>query len=161
MQLSVIDQENAIKKIAQWSELSPSSHYFFQPYKEKNSTMECDDSQESLLWVHQQPWQQLMVKYKDATYKITQYDLPLFFISVRTNTRYCVVDVVQSESLTTSKKLFKFCKHGTPNCIQSFSWPTILRQKLELWRHLSQVLLFTSAIFIESRPGSWQETRLK
>ena len=49
MQLSVIDQENAIKKIAQWSELSPSSHYFFQPYKEKNSTMECDDSRKSAL----------------------------------------------------------------------------------------------------------------
>ena len=93
-------------------------------------------------------WWNLM----DATYKTTRYDLPLFFISVRTNTRYCVVDVVQSESLTTSKKLFKFCKNGTPIGIQSFSWPTILRQKLELWRHLSQVLLFTSAIFIESRP---------
>ena len=107
MQLSVIDQENAIKKIAQWSELSPSSHYFFQPYKEKNSTMECDDSQESLLWVHQQPWQQLMVKYKDATYKTTQYDLPLFFISVCTNTRYCAVDVVQSEFIDYIKEAFQ------------------------------------------------------
>ena len=53
MQLSVIDQENDIKKIAQWSELSPSSPYFFRRYKETNSTMEspsdsnvdsCDDS---------------------------------------------------------------------------------------------------------------------
>ena len=33
LQLSVIDQENAIKTIAQWSELSLSSYYFFWPYK--------------------------------------------------------------------------------------------------------------------------------
>ena len=39
-----------------------------------------------------------MLKYEDATYKTTQYDLLLFFISVHTNTRYCVVDIVQSES---------------------------------------------------------------
>ena len=60
-----------------------------------------------MLWVHQEPWQQqLMLKYgniislMDATYKTTQYDLPLFFISVRTNTGYCVVAefIVQSES---------------------------------------------------------------
>ena len=90
-ELSVIDQENAVKKIAQRSELSPSSHYFFRPYKETNLTMEspsdsnvqsCDNSQESLLWEHQESWQhQLMLKYgniislMDVTYKTTQYDL--------------------------------------------------------------------------------------
>ena len=38
----------------------------------------------------------------DATYKTTRYDLPLFFISVRTNAGYCVVAefIVQSESAT-------------------------------------------------------------
>ena len=36
----------------------------------------------------------------DATYKTTRYELPLFFISFRTNTQYCVVSefIVQSES---------------------------------------------------------------
>ena len=133
MQLSVIDQENAVKKIAQWSELSPSSHYFFRPYKEANSTMEspsdsnvesCDDSQESLLWVHQEPWQQqLMLKYgniislMDATYKTTQYDLPLFFISVHTNTGYCVVAefIVQSESCDYIKEALQILKTWNPD----------------------------------------------
>ena len=99
MQLSVIDQENALRKIEWWSEISPSSRYFFCPYKEMKSkpteTMQCqsnsttesmdDCCEESLLWVHQEPWQQqLMSKYgniiflMDATYKTTQYDLPLF-----------------------------------------------------------------------------------
>ena len=38
----------------------------------------------------------------DATYKTTHYDLPLFFICVRTNAGYCVVAkfIVQSESAT-------------------------------------------------------------
>ena len=36
----------------------------------------------------------------DATYKTTKYDLPLFFITVHTNSGYCVVAefIVQSES---------------------------------------------------------------
>ena len=38
----------------------------------------------------------------DAMYKTTRYDLPLFFICVRTNAGYCVVAefIVQSESAT-------------------------------------------------------------
>ena len=42
-------------------------------------------SNENLLWVHQEPWQQqLMLKYRnmisqmDATYEMIQCDLPLF-----------------------------------------------------------------------------------
>ena len=40
------------------------------------------------------------ISLMDATYKTTCYELPLFFISVRTNTGYCVVAdfIVQSES---------------------------------------------------------------
>ena len=65
LQLSVIDQENALKKIEQWSSLSPSSHHYFRPYKESKAD-ECQDPgqsyEESFLWVHQEPWQQdLMV----------------------------------------------------------------------------------------------------
>ena len=38
----------------------------------------------------------------DSTYKTTRYDLPLFFICVRINARYCVVAefIVQSELVT-------------------------------------------------------------
>ena len=59
---------------------------------------------------------------------------------------------MQSESGDCIKEALQILKHGTPIGIQSFSWPTILRQKLGLWRHFSQVLLFTSVIVIESRP---------
>ena len=46
----------------------------------------------------------------DATYKTTRYDLPLFFICVRTNTGYCVVAefIVQSESVTDIEEALKF-----------------------------------------------------
>jgi len=113
LQLSVIDQENAEKIIQQRCLDSPESKYFFRPYKctQTNSTsMSVSDAEsydQTLLWVHQEPWQQkLMVSYgntislMDATYKTTCYDLPLFFICVRTNSGYCVVAefIVQSES---------------------------------------------------------------
>ena len=101
----------------QWTKDSPNPHYKFRPYKtHNNKTMSNEvenasgsqlNTDKTLLWIHQEPWQQqLMVKYgnvislMDATYKTTSYDLPLFFICVRTNTGYCVVAefIVQSES---------------------------------------------------------------
>ena len=33
LKLSIIDQENALKKIAQWKEVSPKSQYYFRPYR--------------------------------------------------------------------------------------------------------------------------------
>jgi hypothetical protein len=111
-----VDQENAEKLIKEQQELSSESHYHFRPYQLKNSAnssktklngLEAADFETTLLWVHQEAWQQeLMLKYgntvslMDATYKTTRYDLPLFFICVRTNAGYCVVAefIVQSES---------------------------------------------------------------
>lgn len=116
LQLSVVDQENAEKLIKNQQELSSGSHFHFRPYKLRNpenssksklSGLETADFDSTLLWVHQEAWQQeLMLKYgntvslMDATYKTTRYDLPLFFICVRTNSGYCVVAefIVQSES---------------------------------------------------------------
>ena len=70
MQLSVMDQEYAHKKIMQWYASSPNSHSHFRPYKQM------EDYEENLLWVHQEQWQQdLLIKYgnvislMDATYK--------------------------------------------------------------------------------------------
>ena len=118
LQLSVIDQESAEKLIAQMQELSSDVKCFFRPYKCKEpantsrsnqNEVDVADFESTLLWVHQEPWQQqLMVMYgntitlMDATYKTTRYDLPLFFVSVRTNSGYCVVAefIVQSESAT-------------------------------------------------------------
>jgi len=71
--------------------------------------LESANFENTLLWVHQEPWQQLLmtmygntISLMDATYKTTRYDLPLFFVSVRTNSGYCVVAefIVQSESAT-------------------------------------------------------------
>ena len=107
LQLSVVDQDNAEKLIKKQQELSSESCYHFQPYQLKNpenssktklSRLEAADFETTLLWVIKEAWQQeLMVKYgnivclMDATYKTTRYDLPLFFICVRTNAGYCVV----------------------------------------------------------------------
>ena len=63
-----------------------------------NSQSELVEYDQKLLWLHQEPWQQeLLVKYgdtitlMDATYKTTQDEVLLFFISVRTNVGYSVV----------------------------------------------------------------------
>jgi len=50
----------------------------------------------------------------DATYKSTKYDLPLFFITVHTNTGYCVIAefIVQGEakeSLESALSIIKSC----------------------------------------------------
>ena len=137
MQYSVIDQENALRMMEQWAKNSPNSLYRFRPYKDKTLNKEDDNTlqeqlstEQTLLWVHQEPWQQhLMVKYgniislMDATYKTTRYDLPLFFICVRTNTGYCVVAefIVQSESADCIKEAISVLRQWNPEwCPQFF-----------------------------------------
>ena len=65
------------------------------------------DGPQTLLFVHQEPWQQeLLRRYgnkmtlMDATYKTTRYEVALFFVTVKTNVGYSVVSefVVQSET---------------------------------------------------------------
>ena len=114
-QLSKLDQENLRLKIEMWRKESPQSHFHFRPYKSValESEKECQFFEEesnftqTLLYVHQEPWQQqLMKRYgntislMDATYKTTKYELALFFIAVKTNVGYSVVGefVVQSET---------------------------------------------------------------
>ncbi len=141
LQLSVIDQENALKKIEQWKGLSPGSKYFFRPYraqprvvlKQEGLDKSLDPTlvtlDETILWVHQEPWQQeLLLKYgntislMDATYKTTRYDLPLFFVSVRTNTGYCVVAefIVQSESAAHIEEALQVLRTWNPKWDPSF-----------------------------------------
>ena len=59
---------------------------------------EINEFKESLLYIHQEKWQQvLLLKYGntmsliDTTYKTTKYELPLFFICVKTNIGYSIV----------------------------------------------------------------------
>lgn len=97
----------------------------FRPYKESSEGQESSiNLEESLLWVHQEPWQQeLMTKYGntisliDATYKTTRYDLSLFFVSVRSNTGYCVEAefICQSESVKHISEALQKLKAWNPN----------------------------------------------
>ena len=133
LQLSVVDQENAAKLIENQQKLSTDSHFYFRPCQKKDlditlpsklQDLNTSDFESTLLWVHQEAWQQqLMLKYgntmslMDATYKTTWYDLPLFFISVRTNSGYCVVAefITQSESATHIEEALKIQISWNPN----------------------------------------------
>jgi hypothetical protein len=52
---------------------------------------------DTLLWVHQEPWQQYLMKtyghtlLLDATHKTTKYALPVFFLAVKSNVDYQVI----------------------------------------------------------------------
>ena len=131
IQLSCLDQENAMLKIEQWRKTEPeSTHFFMSIWKSvqgkqlhhlktkknggenSNTVNETGSYKQQLLWLHQTNWQkQLLVRYEnvisliDATYKTTKYELALFFICVRTNVGYFVVAefIVQSKSADTHR----------------------------------------------------------
>ena len=115
LQLSKFDQENLALKIEEWKRLNPDEYHFFRPYVSETDSVEVKSGETScgvkltqtLLWVHQQQWQkELLTRYGnhisliDATYRTMKYELPLFFVCVRTNVGYSVVAlfIVQSES---------------------------------------------------------------
>ena len=104
-ELSKLDQYNLSLKIEQWKREKPSTLFHYRPYKEmKQEHSDCtlvtaDDQQaefsQTLLYVHQEQWQQqLLRRYGntivliDATYKTTKYELPMFFVTVKTNVGY-------------------------------------------------------------------------
>ena len=98
---SKIDQEELFSLIQKWKHEDPDSMFYFRPYS-------CSDNnvKENLLFVHQEKWQSILLqKYgnlflMDATYKTMKYDLPLFFLCVKTNVCYVVVGefVIMSEN---------------------------------------------------------------
>ena len=113
-QLSKLDQENLQLKTELWEKQAPTSLFHFRPYKSAvPDSEECHSAEQEnsfvqmLLYVHQEPWQQQLLKrygntisLMDATYKTTKYELALFFVAVKTNVGYSVVGefVVQSET---------------------------------------------------------------
>ena len=116
-ELSKLDQDNLSLKIEQWKGENPTTRFHYRPYKEiKQEHSDCtfvkaDDQQaafsQTLLYVHQEQWQQqLLRRYGntivliDATYKTTKYELPIFFVTVKTNVGYTPIAefVVQSET---------------------------------------------------------------
>lgn len=113
--LSKIDQENLEKNIDVWRERYPEDCFFFRPCtvspenpasEEGDGEVEADITQ-NLLFIHQTTWQKrLLARYGneitllDATYKTMRYELPLFFIVVKTNVNYLVVGsfIIQRET---------------------------------------------------------------
>ena len=156
---SNLDQENLHLLIEKWRKECATSLHFFRPYREANDANTSDSGKHTLLWVHQEKWQrQLLMRYGniicllDATYKTTQYELPLFFLCMKTNVGYSVVGefVVQSESTDDIQEAL---------CIlqllgsHSILWLIIVRQKLVLLKIHFQIVVCMSVIFIESRRG--------
>lgn len=81
------------------------------------------DFEQSLLYIHQEKWQQdLLLKYGntisliDATYKTTKYELPLFFVCVKTNVGYSIVAdfIVQFEMTSHIEEALKILRKWNP-----------------------------------------------
>ena len=116
--LSKIDQKNLEKKVELWKQNAPEDSIFFRPCsiasedetipEQENDNVEANISQQ-LFFAYQTVWQRrLMLRYGneitllDATYKTTRYELPLFFLVVKTNVNYAVVGVFVIQNETTA-----------------------------------------------------------
>lgn len=122
LKLSVLDQENAQLKAEEWKKASPEMNILFRPYSNEVEDEKFDQGIK-LLWIHEEQWQQeLLIKYGntitmiDATYKITKYDLPLFFVCVKTNSGYCVVAefIIESEDASSIQEAIDVLKSWNP-----------------------------------------------
>ena len=120
--LSKVDQENLEEKIKGWKQESPKDLFFFRPWSlspteavsgntsDANGNVEAHITQ-NLLFAHQTAWQRhLMSRYGneimllDTTYKTMRYELPLFFLVVKTNVNYTVVGAFITQNETKAAK---------------------------------------------------------
>ena len=92
----LLDQDIVKNTIQSWSSEHPDDFWLYRPSTASTETA-CG---QQLLLVHQSQWQRrLLLRYgqelvfMDATYKTTQYALPLFFLCVHTHSGYVVVAV--------------------------------------------------------------------
>ena len=130
LDLSKFDQENVRLKIEQWS-ADTHSQFYFRPLIESTLEKELNtpettvqsDHHTQLLYVHQEQWQKhLLERYGgtmtllDSTYKVTKYNIPLFFVCVRTNVGYSVVAefVVQQETSESISEALDILKLWNP-----------------------------------------------
>lgn len=118
--LSKVDQENLEGKINKWKQEDPEDLFFFRPCTlspaeaapGNMSDTECNVEPQiiqNLLFAHQTTWQRhLISRYGneimllDATYKTMRYELPLFFLVVKTNVNYTVVGSFITQNETTA-----------------------------------------------------------
>lgn len=116
-------------KIDEWKMTDPYSSFHFRPYTtaEKGNMQPLPELQQSFLWIHQTQWQkEMLVKYGntmtliDATYKTTLYDVPLFFVTVRTNVGYTVAAefIIQSETSEDIEEVLGILKEWNPEWIK-------------------------------------------
>ena len=121
---SSIDQKNLEEIVQKWKSENPQDSFIYRPHstkptsendsvqeKDDNTVFDDDDQEEStqtLLFCHQTSDQRhILTRYGnqmcllDATYRTTKYDLPLYFLCVRTNVCYQVVGsfVIQYENI--------------------------------------------------------------
>ena len=103
LKYSAKDQEELERKMQDWVTNDSDSSFFLRKYSVSDDPSKTN---EKFLFVSQESWQKdLLNKYGqsvfllDATYKVTKYSLPLFFICVKTNVDYVVVGqfIVQFE----------------------------------------------------------------
>lgn len=123
LQLSRFDQQNLALLIKDWQTTQPHTSHYFRPYKSGNDKQQHGDVENDFLWVHQEQWQKdILLRYgnqislMDATYRTTKYDLPLFFICVKTNYGYMVVAefIVGSESVEAIVEPLKILQEWNP-----------------------------------------------
>ena len=137
-QLSKLDQESLALKVDEWKASNKHINILFRPYKRRHIEKQCCqeekcvcdndcnstlDYEQTLLWIHQEPWQQeLMINYGnlitliDATYKTTRYELPLFFLSAKTNVGYSPIAqfVIHHERMEDIAKALQIIKDWNP-----------------------------------------------
>ena len=122
LQFSKLDQVNLKELVARWKSEKLNEKFFVSSCSVQQSQDDLNTSK-PLLWVHQMAWQQeLLIKYGnyisliDATYKTMRYELPLFFVCVRTNVGYCVVAdfVVQSKCAVSIKEALMIFRSWNP-----------------------------------------------
>lgn len=131
--LSRVDQENLEEKIKGWKEENPEDLFFFRPYSqfptEAVSEDTCTDGSieahisQNLLFAHQTAWQRHLVNrygeeimLLDATYRTMKYELPLFFLVVKTNVNYTVVGsfITQDETTASIEEALRIFRDWNP-----------------------------------------------
>ena len=129
-ELSKFDQHNLELKLKTLKDDTSdnSSMYMFRPFKHRaeSEELQASDSTEfeqTLLWIHQEKWQQELLQFYgndicliDATYKTTKYELPLFFVCVRTNVGYSAIAqfIVQQEGTSEIQEALEVLKRWNP-----------------------------------------------
>ena len=91
----------------------------------------------------------------DATYKTMRYDLPLFFVCVRTNIGYCVAAefVTQSETAEAIQEPLQALKNWNPNWNPPFVLCDYSEAEISAIEHTFPATSVFLGDFIENRHG--------